>query len=104
IDIVRRDDASETQRQVLILILLILRKTWEFGGNIPELKWSCIDQVVINVATEERTPGGRGVVDSHNQLVLIGRLRWARGEVESPGKCRGVWHREKIQEALCGCT
>ena len=67
--------------EILILVLLVLGIPWNLSGNISELEWRSIDQVVINIPAEERALGRRRVIDSHYHLILIGCLRGTRGEV-----------------------
>src|SRR4029079_17914117 len=65
VNVSRRDYSRVTECQVLVLVLLVLRKTGKLRGNIPELKRSGINQVVINISAEESALSRCRVIDSH---------------------------------------
>ena len=53
VDVRGRNYSRVTECQVLVFVLLVLRKTWKLSRNIPELKWGRIEQVVVNISAEE---------------------------------------------------
>ena len=81
----------------MILVLLVLGIPWNLSGNISELEWRSIDQVVINISAEDCTLRRYRLIYSYNELVLSGYFRWTGSEVKCSGNGRDVWKWIEVQ-------